>query len=679
MAWDAWPVSIFSDDLEAKGLVEPVASSGDDDAPPSWLQPGPTKKKSIFAADLEAKGLLDTAPTKETRPLKNTGPDLQGQLDSEAKAVPMPFADAKKRIGESFSNVGSTLSSGASAIATGVAHPIDTVTDPSRRHELERGLDDVLTLGQVQKLAARIGNAMGDVKRGTSLNETKSFSANPTAGDTSAPSNVEAYDASQAPGFRAAGNLAGMMLPSIPAAAAGKAASLIPGTGALAAGARGVAAYEGMAIPAAAAQAPEGHVLESIRDAATDPAGLALSGGIGLAGRALGKAGERIADRIDETKGAKARRLIEDRGRGAEVSLASPGKGGVFDAELAGIPNNDQAIGTAAQRGGEALVNQIKEDHRVETSRPYKALKAQIDATPMSREMVDVTPIVTNMMDAVDDLGTHPAVRAQLKEQLAILEKHRATENDPVQVSQEQLNALRGTLMKMSKVGTTDAPAAREAPLRAAAFAAKDMVDEGPYARLNELYAEGAQRTAARRKLLGLAKKAPADENIDFNKARLNIQRGEAETNSATGGAFTDRIRELGQQNPAYQQSIDLPALTRARNDLTFGLAPHHGGLISRAGGEAVAAPLTVVGMITHPIATSLALGAANIKPIQGRVLAPLADTLRSPPTANPAAVARLIQAARQPGVTRAQLQAQADRDGVQPEIAANIAASQGY
>ena len=433
-----------------------------------------------------------------------------------------------------------------------------------------------------------------------------------------------------------------------------------------------------MAIPAAVAQAPDGHTLEAIGDAATDPAGLALSGGVGLAGRALSKTGEGIADRIDETRGAKARKLIEDRGRGAEVSLASPGKGGVFDAELAGIPNNDQAIGTAAQRGGEALVSQIKEDHRVETSRPYKELKSRIDATPMAREMVDVTPIVVNMMDAVDDLGTHPAVRAQLKEQLVILEKHRATENDPVQVSQEQLNALRGTLMKMSKVGTTDAPAAKEAPLRAAAFAAKDMVDEGPYARLNELYAEGAQRTAARRKLLGLAKKSPADENIDFNKARLNIQRGEAETNSATGGAFTDRIRELGQQNPSYQPSIDLPALARARNDLTFGLAPHHGGLIARAGGEAVAVPLTIAGMLTHPVATTAALGAANIKPIQGRVLAPLADRLRGGTTANPVAVARLIQAGRQPGMTRAQLQAQADRDGVDPAIAANIAASNG-
>jgi hypothetical protein len=41
-------------------------------------------------------------------------------------------------------------------------------------------------------------------------------------------------------------------------------------------------------------------------------------------------------------------------------------------------------------------------------------------------------------------------------------------------------------------------------------------------------------------------------------------------------------------------------------------------------------------------------------------------------------AVARLIQAGRQPGVTRAQLQAQADRDGVDPAIAANIAASNG-
>lgn len=217
----------FLDDLQAKGLVSPGGTpSPDDDEPPAWLK----KSSDPFAADLAAKKVTPA----ETRPLANTGPDLADQLKGEAQVVPQPtpFADLAKRTGESFRNLGSTLATGASAIATGVAHPIDTATNPSRRHEFERGLDDVLTLGQGQKLAARIGNAAGDVGRGESLNETRKFSVSPGAGDANMPSQVEAQDAQAAPGFRAAGNLAGMALPSIPAAAAGKVASFIPGTGA---------------------------------------------------------------------------------------------------------------------------------------------------------------------------------------------------------------------------------------------------------------------------------------------------------------------------------------------------------------------------------------------------------------------------------------------------------------
>lgn len=646
-------MSIFTDDLEAKGALSPSPEE-EDEAPPAWLQKGPTKKRSIFAADLEAKGALDDEPAVEPRLLKNTGPDLQGQMEAEAKAVPFPhpYEDAKERVSTSFKNLGHTVASGAGAMLEGALHPVDTITSPQRRREFERGVGDVVTLGYANRLASKV--------------DPENFGPE-----------AEAADAEAAPGFRAAGGLTGMFMPSPAAALAGKAAKAIPGTGALAAGARGVAGYEAAAVPAAAAQTAFaggdlGDVANAAADAATDPAGLA----IGAGASAMNVVGPKIADRIEETRGAKARRIIEQKG-GGTVSLASPGKGGVFDTALAGIGTGDQAVGTAAQRGGEILVEKIRQDHRIETSEPYRKLKAQIDATPMAREKVDVTPIVVNMMDAVDDLGTHPVVRSQLQEQLSILERRRANPEDPILISQEQLNALRKTLMKLSKTGMTDAPGANEAPLRSAAFAAKEMVDQGPYARLNELFAEGAQKTAERRKLLGLAKKSPADENVDFNKARLNIQRGEAETNSATGGAFTDRIRKLREQNPSYAEAIDLPSVARARNDLEFHLAPHHGGLMARAGGEAMAIPLTAYGMVTHPLATSAALAATNLRPLQGRVLAPIGDALRRSPTASPAAVARLIQAGRA-GATRTALQAQAERDGVPQEIADNIAASQG-
>jgi hypothetical protein len=95
--------------------------------------------------------------------------------------------------------------------------------------------------------------------------------------------------------------------------------------------------------------------------------------------------------------------------------------------------------------------------------------------------------------------------------------KSDATSPDgPIMVPERQLNGLRRTLMRSAKVGSTDAPGEAEAPLRRAAFVAKQMVDEGPYKALNDLYAEGASKREAARKAVGLkgkpAKEAAADE-----------------------------------------------------------------------------------------------------------------------------------------------------------------------
>ncbi len=685
-------MSIFSDDLEAKGVLP--SPEEDEDAPPAFLKKG-AKKKSIFAADLEAKGFGDDAPTAPgSRPFKNTGPDLAGQTKADLDAFaaeqapehPTILQRAKRTAGD----LAETFVGGAKAVGTGVVHPIDTITSGPRRRQFERGIDDMVTLGYGQKLAARVGNLVDspDVAIGP---ETFGGGIAGSGGDPVA--NTQAKDQEVAPEFRQLGHLVGA---GSPGATSGIAKAGMKGAQALlpaAAGAkgltaaaldagRGLASYQLAApVTTALSAGAEGDRVGAALDAATDPVGNALAGGLGGAGSLARTAGEKLGNRIEETKGVKARRLIEERGGGAKVGLTSPGKGGVFERELADIGPGDQAVGTAAQRGGEMLVQQIKDDHALETSRPYRELKAKIDNTPMARELRDVTPIVLRMQEAVDDLETPSHVRSQLKEHLDLLEKHRQGEDGPVMLPERQLNGLRRELMRASKIGTTDAPSGADAPLRAAAMMAKNMVDEGPYARLNELFASGAKATAERRKLAGLAKKLPTDENVDFNKARLNLQRGEAETNSATGGAFTDRIRQLREQNPDYSTAIDLPALARARNDLSFHVAPSHGGLMARAGGGALAAPLAAYGMLTHPLATLGALGAGNIKPIQGRILAPLADRLRAPASAPslalPVAITRLIQAGRA-GASREQLHVQAEKDGVPPEYADRIADASG-
>src|SRR6185312_10635411 len=77
----------------------------------------------------------------------------------------------------------------------------------------------------------------------------------------------------------------------------------------------------------------------------------------------------------EASAGAKARELVEQKGGGARVGVLTPGSGGVFDRELAGVPANDKGIGAAAKVSAQKVLADLAEQHRVETSRPFKVLK----------------------------------------------------------------------------------------------------------------------------------------------------------------------------------------------------------------------------------------------------------------------------------------------------------------
>lgn len=237
-----------------------------------------------------------------------------------------------------FTRAKDSIVSGAKAVGhVGgelLEHPIDTITDPAKRHEFERGVSDVVTLGYGTKLAARVGNALGDVGRGTSLNEQLHFEPNSSghrmAGrGAGATSEVEAREAAAAPQYRTAGNVVGSVIPNLPGKVIGriggkvlspitesltlKGAGLVteqalarvpwlgkvlaPAVPVAGAAAKSVAGYEGTApLTAALSAGAEGHRLEAAKDAATDPGGLVLSAAAGaapvVASRALKGAAE---------------------------------------------------------------------------------------------------------------------------------------------------------------------------------------------------------------------------------------------------------------------------------------------------------------------------------------------------------------------------------------------------
>ncbi len=128
------------------------------------------------------------------------------------------------RAGESVKNVGSDI----------VAHPLDTLKNPAKRHEFERGVADVVTLGYGNKIADKAAKFFGD----------KNW--NPD------------QEAALAPGYRTTGQVVGSFLPNPITKAAGmlakplqQAFNAIPAKGAIPGAilgaAKGVVGYEAAA------------------------------------------------------------------------------------------------------------------------------------------------------------------------------------------------------------------------------------------------------------------------------------------------------------------------------------------------------------------------------------------------------------------------------------------------
>src|SRR6185437_3082823 len=85
---------------------------------------------------------------------------------------------------------------------------------------------------------------------------------------------------------------------------------------------------------------------------------------------------------------------------------------------------------------------------------------------------------------------------------------------------------------RAAKIGTTDAPGEADAPLRAAAFEAKKLVDQGPYEALNRFYAEGAKKLEGARKDLGLKGKKGPSEDADVKRLGASLRRSVSDPNA---------------------------------------------------------------------------------------------------------------------------------------------------
>lgn len=550
-------------------------------------------------------------------------------VDRLSAAPPAPAAERPgvfARIKGGLEDIGHATADQAKAFGHVLAHPIDSFStpqaradtvhsfalfNPAKRHEVERGVSDMFG-GYPQRLGEHVDQQMNEAFPDTFERHM-------------APDQVQA-DAANGRGFRTVGNVYGM-LPANPVAAgvrtaaevggaavarfaprAAEAASgiarmfgKIPGAAAVAPALKSVAAYESTApLQAAMSADASGNRGGAALDAATDPLGVGISaihGGVATPYKA----------KVMGSEGAQKRAYIEQHGEGAKVGPTTSGKGGVYQNQLHGLPENDAGVGRATEigaegmmkdiegrheaehgfpyRGGKEMVKEARDakiagaedrrlavtaakearnanvdqakaevlaetakrgkkiisdiDHekRVMASEPYRVLKEQLESKPgVANARRDASALATTIDSAIWDADTSDFASAKLRSVRDKMERYR----DPggkLMIPERQLNGFRRTLMRSAKVGHSDVAGEAEAPLRKAAFQARELVDQGPYAPLNKLFAEGAGKAEASRRAVGLTAKPGRDRFKEQEGLTKRLRKAVADPSMIPGEA----------------------------------------------------------------------------------------------------------------------------------------------
>lgn len=482
------------------------------------LGPGPAKKPAAGGDDIDA--ILGTPPAPKldkrgheidprfadeeeppvARALKNTGSydDVMANFRGDKKAAKAASdAALAPKEGEGF--FGRAFKSAAHGVNAVIDVGEDVygtrgaaLLDPAKRRQLVRGVDDVATLGYGQKLAARVGNALGDKPDvalgpetfGTTAPATDFTAAFRAAGGAPAE-NTQAADQSAAPEYRTVGQGLGSFTGAgaVIGKAGGAIAGRIPGVGALPGVVKGVAAYEAAAPAAAALSAnAEGNRLEAAKQAATDPLGLVLSGGAGgVAGvgerpaRAPSKGGQAIKnaerwvakDIAGEVRGAStptarmqlandaehvSQLVLKDHELAKAIDKATEQNvdelkhlGGVIKDRLSKVGQRlspgwkqiDKAL------GDQPLTSGVVVEHVLGRAEELRATGHTTDAAE-----ADALEAIANRLQKAKNWGANKDVKVsdKAKGDLAALEKVRANVKDPAVLKQidEQIASIEG-------------------------------------------------------------------------------------------------------------------------------------------------------------------------------------------------------------------------------------------
>lgn len=373
------------------------------------------------------------------------------------------------------------------------------------------------------------------------------------------------------------------------------------GAGATIGGANALTAGEPGAVPEAMAEGAQGAA--------------ALSVPLSVGAAAVGGAGRAIT----ESRGGKARQYLES--QGVEVSPTTPGRGGPMQSMVT-TGTSDADIGAQGEASAKRGLGMLKEEKGAILGALGRRI-GRVAETPQAAQMRDVTDVVTQMRDAVNELDTTPQARAAMGDLLQSVEAKQGAgfnpDTDNYLLSETDLNKLRRGLDRYAKTGTsTDASLG---PLKSAAHETRSMVSEGPFADVNADYSKESKHYQASRRLLGINERprTPDETQAAVNKVKnAIIRRGQ---NTVTAGGQEGNLAEFEARHPDIGQEFAKPEILRKRADISFHLLPQHGGLIDRmTGGHRHAAAL-LAGSIGGVTGIVPPLVMSNLPAIQARLL----------------------------------------------------------
>jgi hypothetical protein len=511
-----------------------------------------------------------------------------------AKQQPAPKPSLLQRLGQGLSDAGRTVAAGAHGVYDAARHPIDTLTDPSKRRELERGVDDMVTLGAGQKVAGWLGRKLGD-SPDVDLQAT------------------QGQDAASAPGYRAGGNLVGAVIPGA-ASLAGKGGAALAEralggvaahgamSGAAMGAARGVLGYEAGAVPAAAAQAAIAgqSPLDAAREAATNPLGLALAGG----GGAIGGAGRGAAAKIRDPKHLTGRVLQDVEAGGGRVRMfGKPVEGGVFEApELTDLKEGRAGVNELAQRSVGRIV-QAHGDRLAQAREAFGEAADQIIAEQGDRHVPTLN--THQALDAVDAENTVNGIvgndrvasaTAKLRQMLTtdtgqLDAQASAAAGKPITVQAPAVKA--GDLIKTRKLVNrmwrqTQDPSEKHVFGQALNGLAEDAAAVDP--RIGQMNAtfkqEMQQLSQANDALFGRAK--PDIRDTEGARAAAAGRLGRLGDDTQAGTLGEDRMRHASEASPDVAREALLNRSKKAQERLRYGGAGETSTSIESGMGRAV-------------------------------------------------------------------------------------------